>query len=904
MSRNPAKPLWSHPENLILQLHRFVGLDDAALALVRRHAEVLSADADKLASLFYDYLLSHSETADVFDTLEPQRLQQLVDQQAQHFRAMLADWPHSAKEEAEQVAHAHYRYGVSPTWVAGAYNLYREHLDTRLQWIPAEEHDALRQAVYRLLVSDMMLQLAALESAHEEGLAERSVITQALLETTLKLAELPTPEEVFASICTDLVSRSRHLPAVWFSLVDENNSPLRPYFCAGTCKLWKGLEVPYDPEDPLWRALEENRSIVLRKQPDQSTPVWWPETGGVEAVALFPFGHIKGIRGLGVVYADHAWYFDRVDLAPFSAFTRLGQVLLGLKENQLRDPLTGLPNRTLFLDRLRLGLTQSQRRQKLLGIGMIDLDGFKEVNDRLGHPCGDELLRLVADRLDASLRQGDTVARLGGDEFGLILADLNDLAEAEQIIQRLLESLEAPFAIDTSTLHIGASLGLTLYPMDDADSQTLIRHADIALYQAKDAGRHRYRIFEHHSEEIRVTANGLQDRFDLALDSGELVFHYQPKVDIALGHTFGAEALVRWQRGDTLIPPDEFIGVIENSPKLIRRLGQKALLEAAAQGEHWRAHGHPLSISVNIGAEHLLNPGFVDDIDEVLSRYPVSAPYLEIEITERAALRDLAQTRASIEACRDRGLTVALDDYGTGHASMTYLQELPANQIKLDKRFVQKLLDEPRALAIIAGSLTSAGLLDLDVIAEGVETIEQGELLLQLGCRQAQGFLIARPMPAQELTAWLEHWQPPAEWRQWHNNLFTQQDLPFLMARTAHRYNLHALLRAVSTPPTPERPFLEIPECVDESHCALGRWLRGAGQRYRRIPTFKHLARLHSRTHAQAIETTLAWQTGNRDALAREVDNLRDTAHKMDLDILDLARQIGLHESLTGTDHA
>ena len=901
MSRFAHNSLWSHPDNLVVQLRRFVGLDDEAIALVRRHADTLGAHAEEHATHFYDYLLSHPETANVFDSLAPERLQILADRQAEHFRAMLTDWPLSAQRDALKVAHIHYIHGVSPTWIAGAYNLYREHLETRLAATPPETSETLRQAVYRLLMCDQMLQLAALDNVHSDTLAERGVITQTLLETTLKLADLTTPEEVFASICTDLVTHSRHLPAVWFTLQDEKRTVLRPFSGAGAPALWQDVEAGYDPQDPLWQALEQNRSFVLKAEQLQTLPAWWPKTKGVEAAAVFPFGRTDGIRGLGVVFADHSWYFDHVDLSPFGAFARLGQILLGIKENQLRDLLTGLPNRALFMDRLHQGLLQAQRRQKLLGVGMIDLDGFKEVNDRLGHISGDSLLREVAERFANSLRRGDTIARLGGDEFGLVLADLRDVAEAESIVLRLLGSLERPFDLEGESMRVSASLGLTLYPLDDAGSQDLLRHADVALYQAKDQGRRTYRIFEHASEERQRLVGSLQRDFEQGLNMGELVFHYQPKVDIALGHVIGAEALVRWRRDGELVPPEEFIGAVEASPHLIRRLGRHALLTAAAQIEQWRSNGRDIGIAVNIGAEHLLSPAFVDDVDEVLALYPAATTRLELEVTERAALHDLVQTRAALEACRERGLSVALDDYGTGNASLTYLQELPANQIKLDKRFVQKLLDEPRSLAIIAGNLTAANLLDLEVIAEGVETIEQGELLLQLGCRYAQGYAIARPMPAEALVKWMEQWRPPTEWAQWHDNLFTQQDLPFLMARTAHRHSLCAMLDALATPPSSHQPFLQVSECVDETLCALGRWLRGAGQRYRSLPAFKPLAGTHAKTHAQAIEATLVWQTADGAALRREIESLRSTAYDMDRQILELARQIGLHEVQNGT---
>lgn len=875
---------------LVSELRRFFGLDDAALARVRENASVLGA----LATRFHDYLLGHAETAAVFAAMPPQRMQTIVEHLAGHYSAMLHDWPARAPRATIEIARVYYTHGVSPTWIAGSYKLYREHLETHLAAVPSTAREILRQSVHKLLSCDLMLQLAALDEVHSEAFTERNVITQTLLETTIKLANLPSLEAVFSSICTDLVAHSRHLPGVWFTLLEDERTPLRPVFGAGADALWRQLEAPYAADDPLWRAIESNRGQIIDLHKGDPQPRWWPHDRRVEAAAIIPFGHRSGLRGLGVVYADRSWYFDHVDLASFTAFAHLGQALLGMRENQLRDPLTGLPNRTLFTDRLQQALQQAERRQRLLGIGMLDLDGFKEINERLGHLSGDELLHQVADRLASQLRQGDTLARLGGDEFGLLLTDLGDVDEAENILKRMLEGLEKPFTINRENVSIGASFGLTLYPLDETGKQDLLRHADTALYQAKDAGRHTYRIFEYARAEKRRQLDNLRLQLENALNSNAIEFHYQPKVDLALGRVVGVEALARWRRDDTLILPAHFIGVVESSPHLSRRLGRHALFAAARQIEQWREQGLPIDIAVNIGVEHLLDAAFVDDIDEVLDRHPGAADHLELEVTERAALSDLIRTRAALQACRDRGLSIALDDYGTGHASLTYLQELPVNQIKLDQRFVQKLLDEPRALAIIAGNLTSANLLELSVVAEGVETLEQGELLLQLGCRQAQGFLIARPMPATQLANWLTHWRPPQEWSQWEDNLFTQQDLPFLMARTWHRHNLQTILQALQTPPTPEHPFLQVPECVDETHCALGCWLRGAGQRHRHLPAFASLVQLHSETHAQAIKTSLAWQTADAEALAREADQLRGTAHTMDRQILELAREIGL----------
>lgn len=878
--------------DLLSRVRRFIRLDDDTLSLLTGHAAHLTAGADQLALRFYDYLLSYPETAAQFERLGIERLRELATIQAAHFRGLITDWPETASRSVGHIARAHYANDVSPVWVTGGYSLYLDHLEARIRELPEAERPALRSAVFRVLLADIMLQFAGFEAIHNETMAERATISQALIETTLKLADLSAPEDVLASICNELVTRSRHLPAVWFGLIEDGHTPITAHAGAGRRRLWETVDVPYDPADPLWQALNDNHLKVLTCQ-DANLPDWCASHQGIEAVAIFPFGRVGGLRGVGVVYSDRSWYFDHIDLTPFGAFARLGQVLLGLKESHLRDPLTGLPNRGLFMDRLRHAMVQSLRRDRMLGVGMIDLDGFKSVNDRMGHPSGDALLREVATRIQAALRQGDTVARFGGDEFGLLLPNLRTLAEAELVLDRVQRAFEPVFHIQGEQVHVGASLGLTLYPLDDVEAQDLIRHADIALYQAKDAGRGVHRLFERDREDHLQRIDLLQREFLDALEQGELVLHYQPKVDMSNGSIWGMEALIRWRRDGELRMPSSFIEAVELRAQLVRQLGRYVLEAAAMQIDHWLAAGYEWYVSVNIGAQHLLDPAFIDDVDDVLRRHPAVTPWLQIEVTEQAALRDLVTTRRALTACRERGLAVALDDYGTGHASLTYLQELPANQIKLDQRFVGRLLKEPRALAIIAGTLTSARLLNLDVVAEGVESVEQGELLLQLGCQIAQGYLISHPLPAEALAAWAAGWQPPAEWMGDEKSVwFTYDDLPLLMARTAHRHGVAQQLEALALPWCDEYPLLPLHDCVDEHACALGAWLVGAGRRYGRLPGFAELQRCHSDLHARALEATLAWQAGDDKTVQRGIVDFERSAQALDDALLTLVRHI------------
>lgn len=882
-------PRW---HDVLARVRRFIRLDDALLDQLARHADHLTADADRLALRFYDYLLSYPETSAMFGSMGNERLHELAEVQAAHYRGLIENWPETAVRSIGSVARAHYAQEVSPVWVAGGYSLYLDHLEERIGLLPEEERPGLRSAVFRVILADIMLQFAGFEAIHNETGAERATISQALIETTLKLADLAAPEEVLSSICTELVTRSRHLPAVWFGLIEEARTPITPYAGAGREHLWARIEIAYDPEDPLWQSLEQNRLQVLTRQAG-NLPAWCADHQSVEAVAIFPFGRVGGLRGVGVVYSDRSWYFDHIDLTPFGAFARLGQVLLGLKESHLRDPLTGLPNRGLFMDRLRHSMVQNLRRNRLLGVGMIDLDGFKAVNDRMGHPSGDALLREVATRIQSALRQGDTVARFGGDEFGLLLPDLRNLGEAEMVVERVQRAFDDSFAIHGEQVRVGASLGLTIYPLDDVDAQDLIRHADIALYQAKDAGRGVHRLFERDREEHLHRIDQLQREFLDTLDGDGLILHYQPKVDMASGAIWGVEALVRWNRHGALTMPSAFIEAVEQRAQLIRGLGRFVLDAAARQIGLWRAQGHDWYVSVNIGAQHLLDPAFVEDIDEILRRHPGAAPWLQIEVTEQAALRDLEKTRSALMACRARGLAVALDDYGTGHASLTYLQELPANQIKLDQRFVGRLLAEPRALAIIAGTLTSARLLSLDVVAEGVETVQQGELLLQLGCRVAQGYLISRPMAPEALPTWESRWRPPVQWTRVEQGArLTYEDLPLLMARTAHRHSVKTLMEALAEPRSEGHPHLGAHDCPDETGCPLGQWLAETDNRHAQQPGFAALQRQHAALHRKADEAIGAWYAQDADVLDGAVAAFKHAADQLDTLLLEFVRRV------------
>jgi diguanylate cyclase (GGDEF)-like protein len=418
-------------------------------------------------------------------------------------------------------------------------------------------------------------------------------------------------------------------------------------------------------------------------------------------------------------------------------------------------------------DRLQQAMAQAQRRGQQLAVVYLDLDGFKEVNDGHGHEAGDHVLITLAQRMKHALREGDTIARLGGDEFVAVLVDLEDIADSLPMVARLLDAAAQPVQVGTFALHLSASLGVTHYPQaQEIGADQLLRQADQAMYQAKVTGKNRYHVFDAALDSgIRVHHESME-RIRMALEHHEFVLYYQPKVNMRTGEIIGAEALIRWlhpERG--LLAPLEFLPVIENHALTVA-VGEWVTDTALTQIEQWHKVGLDMRVSVNISARQLQQSDFLDRLKHTLSNHPgVKSGDLELEVLETSALNDLAQVSKVIEACAKLGVTFALDDFGTGYSSLSYLKGLRVKTLKIVQSFVRDMIDDADDLAILQGVIGLAEAFRCQVIAEGVENIEQGALLLQLGCELAQGYGIAPPMPAEELPAWASAWQPDTAWK-------------------------------------------------------------------------------------------------------------------------------------------
>jgi diguanylate cyclase (GGDEF)-like protein/PAS domain S-box-containing protein len=420
------------------------------------------------------------------------------------------------------------------------------------------------------------------------------------------------------------------------------------------------------------------------------------------------------------------------------------------------DVLTGLPNRSLLMERLELALQQAQREDRKLVVLFLDLDHFKQVNDTLGHAVGDKLLQEAAAVIRGCVRMSDTVARLGGDEFVITLDGIGHGEDADKIgakiAAKVIDALVAPFLIEGNEVRIGVSAGITLFPDDGQDVSTLFRNADLAMYRAKDSGRNNFQFFEAAMTRHALERRTLETELRHAFAAGHLRLYYQPIALLgAEARVGGLEALLRWphpERG--MVPPDQFIPLAEEIG-LIRELGLWVANQACAQVARWRAQGLALRVAVNVSARQIPDGLHPEVLTELVGRHGLTPADLVLEITEGVVLADTDKTRTWLAAVREAGFALSLDDFGTGYSSLAYLKRLPVDYVKIDKAFVRDMTEDASDLALIEGILTICQRLGLKVVAEGVETRAQYEMLEGLGCTYAQGYLLSAPIPAEKV---------------------------------------------------------------------------------------------------------------------------------------------------------
>jgi diguanylate cyclase (GGDEF)-like protein/PAS domain S-box-containing protein len=467
-----------------------------------------------------------------------------------------------------------------------------------------------------------------------------------------------------------------------------------------------------------------------------------------------------------VVHEQAEITFDKTGKAVYMAgtvqdITERKQAVESIVHMAYHDLLTGLPNRALLTDHLCLMLAAAQRRKILAAVLFIDLDRFKLINDTMGHSKGDEVLKAVAARLKKRTRESDTLARQGGDEFILLVQGLDRVEDITKVAENIFSALKEPFKYEGNIFSITVSMGVSIYPNDGEDADTLIKNADIAMYAAKDEGRNNFQLYNASMNESIAKRLRLENKLRKALDNDEFLLHYQPQVDSTSGEVIGIEALVRWQDPkEGLISPGEFIPIAEDT-RLIIPIGEWVLRTACAQNKMWQDEGlKQMTMSVNISTHQFTQKDFITTVERILQETKLDPKYLELELTESIIMEGIETTIERLHALKAMGIRLSIDDFGTGYSSLEYLKRMPIDMLKIAQTFVRDITSDPNDVAIASATIQLAKSLQLEVIAEGVETREHLKLLNDLQCTRIQGYLFSKPLPSHEIEKCLKK-----EWR-------------------------------------------------------------------------------------------------------------------------------------------
>ena len=558
------------------------------------------------------------------------------------------------------------------------------------------------------------------------------------------------------------------------------------------------------------------------------------------------------------------------------------------------DALTKLPNRMLLKDKLESSLVKTDKNNSILTLFFIDLDGFKPVNDEYGHAQGDKVLKIIAQRLLSTIRNDDMVARLGGDEFVITLLSFSKHDEIINALNRVMNTISQPIPIGNANVVLSASIGVTIFPDDNSDADTLLRHADQAMYIAKQQGRNQYHFFDVQSNQVITRREKQRQRLEFALNNNEFFLVYQPKVNMRTGKIYGFEALIRWRNPQekNIILPDKFISLCEDSD-LIVRIGDWVFNKVLEQLSQWLKDGFDFRISINIAPRQFQAANFITKLDKLLSAYPdIPEDHIELEVLESAALQDTSVVSKIISDCHERNISVALDDFGTGYASLSYLKQLPADQLKIDKSFVIDMLDDKGDRAIVEGIISLAKIFQRQVIAEGVETKELGVMLLRLGCDVAQGYGISKPLNTEDVLPWVKTWQPDPNWLLWAETAWDISDFPLLIAHSDHLSGINNIILSVKQSDADREIF----ELLSHNDCRLGEWYYGIGKKkYGHLSGYHELEQPHRMTHEvgqKMLKLRAEGKQAQAVAMIPEIEKLRnevlDSLNKLQQEILAL----------------
>lgn len=561
------------------------------------------------------------------------------------------------------------------------------------------------------------------------------------------------------------------------------------------------------------------------------------------------------------------------------------------------DALTQLPNRALLTDRLGQKLAHGQRSREMIAVCMLDLDGFKPVNDQFGHKAGDQLLREVAQRLRDTIRQEDLAGRLGGDEFVLALGGLSGIDECHKALVRILDAVGAPYQVTGRIANVSCSVGVSIFPGEGSDPEQLLRQADQAMYGAKKAGKNRYQLFDPSYQLHSQARNGTMRRIGRALANGQFELWYQPKVNCRLGCVVAYEALLRWRHPVLgVLAPAEFVPLIEQED-LALDVGEWVLNEALRQQLHWQSQGLTCPININVAGRQLLDRKFSRHLGELLAQHPPAlVQQLGLDVTESLVMEDLASVAEVINQCRHMGLKVALDDFGTGFSSLTHLKRIAVDELKIDSSFIATMLTGPQDLAVVQSVIALASAFKRDVSAEGVETLDQILMLLELGCEVMQGYHLARPMPADSVLEWHRGFEPSTLWQLSFSSRPSRDYFELLLAETNHRSWIERLLHDNCRMAADH----ELASVADPGLCRFGRWYQSVHHHpYRMTTDFLHLGKLHQAIHTHAWQLCQNRREG-QDGLAQAEELLLIEKHE---ELRLLLNRMRLEKAGTASDH-
>jgi diguanylate cyclase (GGDEF)-like protein/PAS domain S-box-containing protein len=542
-----------------------------------------------------------------------------------------------------------------------------------------------------------------------------------------------------AVLCTDMSGKITYLNLVAETMTGWRREEATGKPLAEVFRIIDGA-THKTARDPMEMAVEQNRTVgltvdcvLIRRDgfefaiEDSAAPI-----------------HDRAGRVIGAVIVFH-------DVSAARAMS------LQMTHSAQHDAVTGLPNRLLLNDRISQSIALARRQNRPIALIFLDLDHFKYINDSLGHDTGDNLLQCVSKRLLASVRGSDTVSRQGGDEFVILLPEITYPEDAATSAKKILLSLSAPCSIGGHDLHINGSIGISVYPEDGEDAETLIKNADTAMYHAKESGRNNFQFFKAEMNLKAVERQSLEGSLRRALEREEFLLHYQPKVNLDTGEITGVEALIRWQQPDRgLVPPSQFVPIAEDCG-LILQIGRWVLREACRQARAWQNAGlPPVPIAVNVSAVEFRDKGFVEGVRAILSETVLEARYLELELTEGVLMEDAESTASVLQELKMMGVHLAVDDFGTGYSSLSYLRQFPIDVLKIDQSFIHQITADPDDSTIVSAIINMGKSLKHLVVAEGIETREQRAYLQTQRCAEGQGYLFSRPLTAAQFAHLLQ----------------------------------------------------------------------------------------------------------------------------------------------------